>query len=156
MPAEHQSTRVRLTREQERELEKLSRKKARLRLKGIRREQRTCFLQRNRFRVTILRDARVLFLVADIGPIAAVEYLDIVDAKILDDPVGVGLVKSLARPGGNITGVSLQARDYSVKWLELLKKQCRICSAWRFCGIRTTPRWPWKLKPCAKRPPHSV
>jgi putative ABC transport system substrate-binding protein len=38
----------------------------------------------------------------------------------LSDPVGVGLVVSLARPGGNITGTSLMATDISAKRLELL------------------------------------
>jgi len=37
------------------------------------------------------------------------------------DPVGAGLVASLAHPGGNITGVSVLSGDYSAKWLELLK-----------------------------------
>lgn len=36
------------------------------------------------------------------------------------DPVGVGLVTSLARPGGNVTGASLMASDISAKRLELL------------------------------------
>ena len=36
------------------------------------------------------------------------------------DPVGAGLVKSLARPGGNITGLSTVATDTSPKRLELL------------------------------------
>ena len=37
------------------------------------------------------------------------------------DPVGVGLVASLARPGGNITGVSLMAPELSAKRLDILR-----------------------------------
>jgi putative ABC transport system substrate-binding protein len=36
------------------------------------------------------------------------------------DPVGVGLVASLARPGGNLTGNSLMAPDLSAKRLDIL------------------------------------
>jgi putative ABC transport system substrate-binding protein len=36
------------------------------------------------------------------------------------DPVGTGLVSSLARPGGNVTGLSNLAEGLSAKWLELL------------------------------------
>ena len=38
------------------------------------------------------------------------------------DPVGAGLVRSLARPGGNITGLSLLAPDTDQKALEFLKQ----------------------------------
>ena len=38
------------------------------------------------------------------------------------DPVGTGLVASLARPGGNVTGLSILATDLDTKWLELLKE----------------------------------
>ena len=38
-----------------------------------------------------------------------------------DDLVGAGLVSSLARPGGNVTGVDVQSNDYRVKWVDLLK-----------------------------------
>jgi putative tryptophan/tyrosine transport system substrate-binding protein len=38
------------------------------------------------------------------------------------DPIGSGLAESLARPGGNATGVSLMLVDLSGKRLELLKE----------------------------------
>jgi putative tryptophan/tyrosine transport system substrate-binding protein len=38
------------------------------------------------------------------------------------DPVAIGLVESLARPGGNLTGVASLTRDLSGKRLELLKE----------------------------------
>jgi putative ABC transport system substrate-binding protein len=38
------------------------------------------------------------------------------------DPVAIGIVKSLARPGGNITGLSQMTPDLSGKRLELLKE----------------------------------
>lgn len=41
---------------------------------------------------------------------------------ILSDPVGQGFVTSLARPGGNITGISNQHPESAVKSLELLKE----------------------------------
>ena len=39
-----------------------------------------------------------------------------------DDPVGAGIVESLARPGGNVTGFIAFEYDLSAKWLELLKE----------------------------------
>jgi putative ABC transport system substrate-binding protein len=50
------------------------------------------------------------------------------------DPVGSGLVASLARPGGNITGLSLLSPELIGKQLELLKKAIprivRIATLW--------------------------
>ena len=39
-----------------------------------------------------------------------------------NDPVGTGLVASLARPGGNVTGLSVQSPDLVGKRLELLRE----------------------------------
>jgi putative ABC transport system substrate-binding protein len=38
------------------------------------------------------------------------------------DPVGAGIVDSLAQPGGNITGFTLYEYEISAKWLELLRE----------------------------------
>jgi putative ABC transport system substrate-binding protein len=50
------------------------------------------------------------------------------------DPVGSGFIASLARPGGNITGLSLLAPELSGKRLELLKetfpKISRVAVLW--------------------------
>ena len=41
---------------------------------------------------------------------------------VANDPVGAGFVSSLSRPGGNITGLSLQTTDLAAKRLELLRE----------------------------------
>ena len=51
----------------------------------------------------------------------ATETIPIVMARF-DDADERGLVASLARPGGNVTGLSFQARELSGKWVQLLKE----------------------------------
>ena len=68
------------------------------------------------------------------------------------DPVGAGLVSSLARPGGNITGLSLMAPDLDGKRLELLKeafpKVARVAFLWQSGGTRETGNSQiWRLRP---------
>jgi putative ABC transport system substrate-binding protein len=53
--------------------------------------------------------------------LAATRTIPIVFAQTAD-PVGAGLVASLARPGGNATGFTQIEYGMSGKWLELLKQ----------------------------------
>ena len=57
---------------------------------------------------------------------------------LASDPVGSGFVSSLARPGGNITGLSVMAPDLDGKRLELLKeafpKIARVAFLWGGSG----------------------
>jgi putative tryptophan/tyrosine transport system substrate-binding protein len=55
------------------------------------------------------------------------------------DPVGNGFIASLARPGGNITGLSNLVSDLSGKGLELLKETVPKLSRVAVFGTSTTP-----------------
>jgi putative ABC transport system substrate-binding protein len=55
------------------------------------------------------------------------------------DPVGDGFVASLARPGGNITGLSTLAPEISGKQLELLKEIVPRLSSVAVLGTSTRP-----------------
>ena len=73
-----------------------------------------------------LASLNVAVLVAITQPAAlaaqrATETLPIV-FLLAPDPVGTGLVDSLAMPGGNITGLSTMAVEYIGKRLEILKE----------------------------------
>ena len=73
---------------------------------------------------------------------------------VAGDPVGAGLVASLAHPGGNITGVSMMIPDLSGKRLEILKEAIRNSLVWLFCGIETLPWVPTSQRP-RPQPRHS-
>jgi len=62
------------------------------------------------------------------------------------DPVGSGTVASLARPGGNITGLSTLAPELSGKRLELLKEIIPKLSRVAVLGTSTQPGYAQGLK----------
>jgi ABC-type uncharacterized transport system substrate-binding protein len=63
-----------------------------------------------------------------------------------EDPVGSGFVASLARPGGNITGLSALSPEISGKQLELLKEIVPKLSRVAVVGNVTLPGHPQALR----------
>jgi putative ABC transport system substrate-binding protein len=65
---------------------------------------------------------------------AATREIAIVATDLESDPVASGIVASLARAGGNVTGVFLDFPDFAAKWIELLVESipglARIAVMW--------------------------
>jgi putative ABC transport system substrate-binding protein len=61
------------------------------------------------------------------------------------DPVSAGLVQSLARPGGNVTGMSMQNVELAAKRLELLKEAVprisRVAVIWDSSNVLVHREW---------------
>lgn len=68
----------------------------------------------------------------------ATSVIPIVFAAV-GDPVGIGLVQSLSRPGGNVTGLSLQSNDLAGKRLQLMREVIPNLHRVAFLGAATTP-----------------
>ena len=70
--------------------------------------------------------ARKVDLIVTFGPVGARAALQatttIPIVAMTDDLAGGGLVKSMARPGGNLTGVSILATELDAKRLEILRE----------------------------------
>jgi putative ABC transport system substrate-binding protein len=65
--------------------------------------------------------ADVVFCISDAATRAAQQTAHTVPiVALFTDPVAAGFVRSLARPGGNITGVSILAPELNGKWQEIL------------------------------------
>jgi putative ABC transport system substrate-binding protein len=69
-------------------------------------------------------DVDVIVAFGTLAPLAAKQATSDIPIVMANagDPLGSGLVASLARPGGNVTGMSLMAPDLGGKRLELLKE----------------------------------
>ncbi|HEY3065788.1 MAG TPA: ABC transporter substrate-binding protein [Methylomirabilota bacterium] len=63
---------------------------------------------------------------------------------IVGDPVGAGLIASVGRPGGNITGLSLQLSDVAAKRMQLLREVVpmvsRVAILWNSASPVTPPQ----------------
>lgn len=73
----------------------------------------------------LLREKVDLLVVESIAAAIAAKTLSQTTPIVLaiaSDPVGAGIFASLARPGGNITGLSLQSEEITAKRVQLLKE----------------------------------
>lgn len=76
-------------------------------------------------RELVAAGAKIIFALSTNAARAAQQattVIPIVFAEVVGDPVKVGLVRSFARPGANITGVSTQTIELASKRLELFKE----------------------------------
>ncbi|MFZ1088671.1 MAG: ABC transporter substrate-binding protein [Xanthobacteraceae bacterium] len=72
--------------------------------------------------VTLAPDVILATGVSTVGPLQQATHTIPIVFAVVPDPVGAGIVDSLARPGGNVTGFSTYEYGVSGKWLELLKE----------------------------------
>jgi ABC-type uncharacterized transport system substrate-binding protein len=102
-----------------------------------------------------LVDLRVAVLYAAGGPPAALAAKTATSAipivfSAASDPVGLGLVASLNRPGGNVTGMSLFAADFWAKNVELLKELVPTASVMAYLVNPSSPGVATYLKGAAE------
>jgi putative ABC transport system substrate-binding protein len=62
------------------------------------------------------------------------------------DPVDLGVVKNIARPGGNFTGFTHFEMAFSGKWLEALKEMAPRTQRVMFMSLAGHPAWPGFLR----------
>ena len=87
--------------------------------------------------------AKVDIIVASLTPSAiaaknATREIPIVMAPV-GDPVGTGLITSLARPGGNITGISSTSADLGSKLLDVVREALPNTKRIAVLGLETDP-----------------
>jgi putative ABC transport system substrate-binding protein len=68
------------------------------------------------------------------------------DVFVVADPIGAGFVRSLAHPGGNMTGLSLAVEEqFSGKWLEFIKEfapqMSRVAYLWNPTNHSSASSW---------------
>jgi putative tryptophan/tyrosine transport system substrate-binding protein len=66
------------------------------------------------------------------------------------NPVATGLVATLARPGGNVTGIAILTEEVDRKSLELLKEAVPAASQIAILTNPTNPVWPPTLREVQK------
>ena len=74
---------------------------------------------------------------------AATRELPIVAIDLETDPVASGLVASVAKPGGNLTGLFLNHADLAAKWLQMVKEI--VPGARRIAVLRDASTGPYQI-----------
>jgi putative tryptophan/tyrosine transport system substrate-binding protein len=74
---------------------------------------------------------------------AATRDVPIVAQDLETDPVASGLVASLAKPGGNLTGLFLNHADLAAKWLQMVKEI--VPGARRIAVLRDVSTGPYQI-----------
>jgi hypothetical protein len=82
----------------------------------------------------------------------ATSIIPIVFATVAD-PVGIGLVASLARPGGNLTGVNFLSAELVAKGLILSMSWCPRPLVWPYSSTRPMQHAPRSCGPTCRRLP---
>ncbi len=72
--------------------------------------------------VALAPDVILTFGTSSMGPLLQATRTVPIVFTLVNDPVGAGFVDSLARPGGNVTGLMTTEYSMAGKWLELLKQ----------------------------------
>lgn len=78
-----------------------------------------------RYADELVTAADVILAVGSVSLVAARQASQIIPIVALDlesDPIASGAAQSLNRPGGNVTGVFLDAPEIAGKWIQLLKE----------------------------------
>ena len=84
----------------------------------------------------VARNVDVIIAISTPGCLAAMQATKVIPIvfPVSSDPIGTGLVASLARPGGNVTGLSQMAPELSAKRLELIRvlvpRANRLAALW--------------------------
>jgi putative ABC transport system substrate-binding protein len=76
---------------------------------------------------------------------SATNRIPIVFAGLVD-PIGTGLVASLAKPGGNVTGTTITTRDVTAKRVELLKEAVPTVATLAIFWNPTHPHGPTQVE----------
>jgi len=71
----------------------------------------------------------------------ATSKIPIVGIDLESDPVANGWVRSLARPGGNFTGLFLDIPSWGANRSNSSRKPCRRLRVWQFSGMRRSAQF---------------